>query len=36
MVLSQISNRFHKFQQIRKQAKVNVQRQESGIMIMIF
>ena len=30
MVLSQISNKLHKFQQITKQGKVNVQRKANG------
>ena len=30
MVLNQISNKFHRFQQITKQGKVNVQRKANG------
>ena len=30
MVPSQISNKFHRFQQTTKQGKVNVQRKENG------
>ena len=30
MVLNQISNKFHRFQQITKQGKANVQRKVSG------
>ena len=31
MILSQISNKFHRFQQITNQGKVNVQRKANGI-----